>query len=298
MKQGVLCKRIYALSVCCAILSAAVTLHSLGAEKPKAIPAAEVDQLVISALLHQGIMKPTVISHIDLTKPFDTDTQWTFVAIQEGGQPPTQIAQIEEYGPILVCLVKGSTPDCDEHFYENVSTARPWFDTPYHLLASGIVEASGDKAQPLLLVKTCTAESFNGNCGVATALYRYDRPADSFSRVFLNVTGRNNNEETRFVQRGPLQGDVIVVYPTEHAPYTYWVEVYRARQPGQYIRILRYRGHTGYSDGNPLAVADSEMPEILRQLGFWRRGDVLPVPAHMPKGCSDLFMRRDEEWCK
>lgn len=163
--------------------------------------------------------------------------------------------------------MKESTPDCDERFYRDASTAQPWFDKPYHLLASSIVYASGDEAEPLSLVKVCTAENFNGNCGVATALYRYDRPTDSFNRVFLNLTGRNNNEETRFVQRGPLEGDVIVVYPTEHAPYTHWVEVCRTSQSGQYIRILRYRGRTGYSDGNPLAVADSEMPEILRQFG-------------------------------
>jgi len=47
----------------------------------------------------------------------------------------------------------------------------------------------------------------------------------------------------------------------------------------QYGRILRYRGLTGYSDGNPLAVADSEMPEILRRLGLWQPGEPLPVPA-------------------
>jgi len=116
--------------------------------------------------------------------------------------------------------------------------------------------------------------------------------------VFLNVTGRNNNEATRFVERGPLTGDVIVDYPTEDAPYTYWIEVYRAGKSGQYARILRYRGRTGYADGNRLAVADSEMPEILQHLELWKPGDALPVPAQMPQGCSKLFMRQNEEWCK
>jgi hypothetical protein len=116
--------------------------------------------------------------------------------------------------------------------------------------------------------------------------------------VFVNFTGRNNNEDARFVESGPLQGDVIVDDPTENAPYTYWIEVYRAGDSGQYGRILRYRGLTGYSDGNPLAVADSEMPEILRRLGLWQPGDPLPVPAHLPQGCSHLFMRHGEEWCK
>lgn len=82
----------------------------------------------------------------------------------------------------------------------------------------------------------------------------------------LPLTGRNNNQETRFVERGPLQGNVIVDYPTQDAPYTYWIEVYNAGESSQYVQILRYRGRTGYGDGNPLAVADSEMPEILRRL--------------------------------
>jgi hypothetical protein len=147
-------------------------------------------------------------------------------------------------------------------------------------------------------VEVCGSEGPNGNCAIANALYRYDRGADRFIRVFLNRTGRNNNEVTRFVEEGPLQGDVIVDYPTENAPYTYWIEVYRAADSGQYARILRYRSLTGYSDGNPLAVADSEMPEILHRLGLWQPGDPLPVPTHLPQGCSRLFMRHGEEWCK
>ena len=76
------------------------------------------------------------------------------------------------------------------------------------------------------------------------------------------------------------------------------MEIYRAEQSGHYVRILRYRGRTGYNDGNPLAVADSEMPEILRHLGLWRPGDAVPVPAHLPQGRGDLFIRNGEEWCK
>src|SRR6185437_427646 len=134
----------------------------------------------------------------------------------------------------------------------------------------------------------------DGDCAIATALYRYDKGNDRFVRAFLNLTARNNNQATRFVD----SGDVIVDDPTLNAPYTYWIEVYRAGNSGQYNRILRFRGHTGYADGNPLAVADSEMPEILHRLGLWQPGDPLPVPAHLPQGCRDLVMRHWEEWCK
>jgi hypothetical protein len=196
--------------------------------------------------------------------------------------------------------VKASSLDCALHFYQQVRNDMPWADTPYHLFASNIVYGGPTKTRPFLFVEVCGAGAMSGDgdCGIATALYTYDKDNDRFTRVFLNLTGRNNNQATRFVESGPLQGDVIVDNPTEDAPYSYWIEVYRAGSSGQYGRILRYRGFTGYSDGNPLAVADSEMPEILYRLGLWKPGDPLPLPAHLPQGCSHLFMRRGEEWCK
>lgn len=113
-----------------------------------------------------------------------------------------------------------------------------------------------------------------------------------------NVTGSNNNQATRFVETGPLLGDVIVDYPTENAPYTYWIEVYRLGTSERYFRVLRYRGDTAYGDGNQLAVIDSQMPETLRRLGLWRPGDALPVPANRSEECTHPVMRKREEWCK
>lgn len=287
--------RTKALSLCYAFLTAVITPYSLLAENPKTIPGEKVDRSVIAALSHQGVTKPTVVSHIDLTETFGTATQWTFVAVQDGGQPAEDF---EDHGPIVLCLVKAVSPDCALHLYEHVRGDMPWFDTPYHLFAGSVVYANPNKSSPLLFLKVCGAVSGDGDCGIATALYKYDKGTDHFIGVFQNLTRRNNNQATRFVESGPLQGDVIVNNPTENAPYTYWLEVYRAGDSGKYDRILRYRGLTGYSDGNPLAVADSEMPEILRRLGLWKPGDPLPVPAHLPKGCHDLFMRHGEEWCK
>jgi hypothetical protein len=182
--------------------------------------------------------------------------------------------------------------------YQQVRSEMPWFDTPYHLFAGSVVYANQNKLSPLLFLKVSGAASGDGDCGIATALYTYDKSNDRFLRVFLNLTGRNNNQATRFVESGPLQGDVIVDNPTENAPYTYWIEVYRVGDSGQYGQILRYRGHTGYADGNPLAVIDSEMPAILHRLGLWQPGDPLPAPAHLPQGCHHLFMRHGEEWCR
>jgi len=270
--------RIPALSLCCAFLTAAITPHFLSAEKPKAIPGEEVDRSVIAALSHQGITKPKVVFHIDLTEPFGTATQWTFVVVQDGGQ---LIDDFEDHGQILLCLVKAAVPDCAQHLYQQTGSDMPEFDRPFHFFAGTVVYANQNKSNPVLFLKVCGTAGGNGNCAIATALYMYDKGADRFIRVFLNHTGRNNNEATRFVESGPLQGDVIVDYPTENAPYTYWIEVYRAGDSGQYGRILRYRGVTSYSNGNPLAVADSEMPEILRRMGLWQPGDPLPPKDHI-----------------
>lgn len=282
--------------LCCAILSGAISASAANSENPVRIPARKIDQSVLAALSRQGLTQPTVISHLDLTRAFQTATQWTLVIVRNDAQPSADSPPQEDRGPIFVCLVNAAAPDCAQHFYRPIPGESP--ASPYHLFATRVVYAGRDESEPLLLVQVCTAQMFDGNCGVATVLYRYDRPSNRFACVFLDVTGRNNNEATRFVEAGPLQGEVIVDYPTEHAPFTYWIEVYRAQQSRQYQRILRYRGHTVYNDGNPLAVADSEMPEILRRLGFWKPGDALPRPAHLPQGCTRLFMRRSEEWCK
>jgi hypothetical protein len=285
--------RINALSLCWAFLATVGTPYCLGANRPT-VPGEEIDQSVIAALTHQGAAKLKVIAHIDLTQPFGTVTQWTFVAVQEGGPPATEI---EDHGPIHVCLVKASSPDCSENPYKQAGSGQP-SDAPYHLLDSRVVYADQNQSSPVLFLQLCGAEGPNGNCGIATVLYRYEKGADRFIPVFQNLTGHNNNQATRFVEGGSLHGNVIVDYPTENAPYTYWIEVYRPKESGQYVQVLRYRGRTGYGDGNPLAVADSEMPEILSRLGLWKPGDALPVPAHLPRVCSRLYMRLGEEWCK
>ncbi len=287
--------RFHALSLCCAFLTTATTPHLAAQKAAVAISSEEAGRSVTAALSQQGITNPKVISHIDLTQPFATTSRWTFVAVQEGGKSPTEW---EDQQPIHVCLVKADKPDCSEKFYRQSGNEDPWFDTPYHLSAAKVVYANQNKSNPLLFLQLCGAEGFNGNCGIATALYRYDKRADRFVRVFLNLTGRNNNENTRFVESGPLQGDVIADVPTENAPYAYWIEVYRANESGHYAQVLRYRSRTHYGDGNPLAVADSEMPAILSHFGLWKPDDVLPAPARMPKGCTQLYMRSGEEWCK
>ena len=285
------------LPISCALVFALAATCAQGAQPAEGSAAGKVDRAVVADLSKAGVQEPKVISDVDLTVPFRTLSQWRLAIVRENGPPPPQAASVEVHGPLTVCFVKGVTPYCARRFSWKIAGEPRWFTTAYNLLAARVVYAGRNHRGPLLLLRMCSVLNAYGNCGTATELYRYERGSDRFVREFLNIKGRNNNPATRFVQRGPLRGDIIVDYPTAHAPYRYWIEVYKAGKSGRYVRILRYRGHTGYADGNLLQVPDSEMAEIFRHLGLWHRGDPLPVPAHLPEGCSGVVLRDQEEWC-
>lgn len=255
-----------------------------------------MEQAVIAALpIWQG-KKAQIIKYLDLTQPFATESPWTLVVVQDAKPPPADLAMMGNASPIAVCVVKALIPSCTE---ARGHADDDWFDMTNGLEAAAVVFAGPGQTRPLLMLQTLSAHGVNGNASIGTKLFRYDRKTDGFRQVFVNVNGgTNNNAATRFVEHGPLRGDVIVNYPTDEAPYAYWVKVYAPGKSDRYARILRYRSITHYGDGNPLAVADSEMPEIMKRLGVWKPGDALPVPPHTPKGCGPPVMRHGEEWCK
>lgn len=264
----------------------------------------EINQAVISKLSAQFGINSKVITHLDLTRPFQTKSLWSLVAAKQ----PDEESHAEDgagnrRGAISLCLVKNDEPDCSEEmFLAKYRQEKISFDSGpgpfYELFASDVVFSGPGRTLPLLRIKTCTTRGANGNCGVSTFLFTYDRKADGFRVVFFNMMGRNNNQEARFVESGPLLGSVIIADPTNDAPFAYFVEVYKRMSDSEYSQVLRYRGNTRYGDGNPLAVIDSEMPETLRRLGFWKAGDALPIPPRMPRGCTRLVMRKGVEWCE
>lgn len=295
---GIVDTQIWRVSICCALLYVSASGWAYAAQPPKDPTATEADRATVAVLSRTGLQEPKVISDIDLTDPFRTVSKWRLLIVRENGPPPPQAASVEVHGPLTVCFLKDLVPRCERRFSWKISGQPRWFTTAYNLLEARVVHARGNRREPLLLLRMCGVLNANGNCGTATELYRYHRQSDRFVREFSNIKGRNNNPATRFVQRGPLRGDIIVDYPTAHAPYRYWIEVYRAGESGRYVRILRYRGHTGYADGNVLQVPDSEMAELFRRLGLWHRGDPPPLPAHPPAGCSRVVIRDQEEWCR
>lgn len=258
--------------------------------------AAVIDRAVVAAIpVWQG-KTARVLDHLDLSEPFATASQWTLVVARDPGPPALPLFQ--DSGSLAICFAKALSPQCTET-YAHARETPSWYATPHELRDARIVHAGHDNSKPLLLLQTCSAHSGDGNCDIRTMLYAYDRAADRFHPVFVYDTwGSNNNQGARFVEHGPLRGDVIVDFPTNHAPYTYWIEVYARHGAGDYARILRYRGRTGYGDGNALPVVDSEMPEILRRLGYWKPGDALPIPPRAPRSCDRLVLRGGVEWCQ
>jgi hypothetical protein len=117
---------------------------------------------------------------------------------------------------------------------------------------------------------------------------------DQFTRIYGRTTGRNNNQDVRFMSSGPLAGGVISAEPTKNSPYAFWITVNRLTPGYTYEQVLRYRSATRYNDGNSLAVIDSEMPNIQRRLGLWKDGSPLPLPA---RACRKPRLVKMELWC-
>jgi hypothetical protein len=166
------------------------------------------------------------------------------------------------------------------------------FSQPHFLNDFRIVHPRPDL--PLLLVQVASLHSGDGDQRVATVALIYDRAGDAFLPAYEKQTGRNNNQEIRYAEAGPLRGAIISAEPTSDAPFGFWMSVSRIGPDGRYRPSLRYRSATIYGDGNPLAVIDSEMPNLQQRLGLWRPGARLPLPAGP---CPKPRLVKRELWC-
>jgi len=240
-------------------------------------------------------------TQLDLGGPFHARSPWRLVVTE--GAPAKDYGGGDAPGALTLCLRKGPTAPCvSDPVTIPLHAASPdhaiaW--EPHYLLAAKLVYPRGAKAAPLLLIVTGSLNAGDGDQRVATQLVRYDRARDAFRRVYARSTFHNNNQEIRFVTDGPLMGSVIAAEPREHLPHGYWIVVSKASATGAYRPVLRYRSATLYNDGNPLAVIDSEMPDIEERLGLWKPGAPIPVPQSMSDGkpCRRPVLRHGELWC-
>ena len=281
-------------AVCLSILSTMVTLGSVAAET---VP-----------------RPPSINVNIDLFRPFNTRSPWRFFATQDAavfepidsaliGMIPKGSTGSWTPGVVHLCLRATPTASCAPDLVAMPQPPAPipysaW--EPHYLNKAELVYPRGRTAPPLLLLQTASTHSGDGDQAVYTQLLVYSRARDRFEQVYAHNTGRNNNEEVRFITSGPLQGGVISVEPTRNSLFAYWVTVNMPTPALTYNRVLRCRSATLYNDGNPLAVIDSEMPNTERRLGLWKPGAPLPTPQVTGNGkpCLKPTLRHTELWCE
>lgn len=241
----------------------------------------------------------TVISNIDLSKPFATRTAWRFIATQGPPVAGDETASgDEEPGQIKLCLRAAPSAPCDPRLQNALRAPIDADDAstqPHYLDATKIVYPHGNADQPLLFVQTRSIFSGDSDRLVSTQVLAYQNSKNRFVRIYQLTLGGNRNQEVRYISSGKLKGDIISVDPTENAPYGYWVTVNALTPQYTYKTVLRYRSATHYGDNNPLAVIDSEMPNIEQRLGYWKSGMALPLPSG---ACPKPRLIRMELWCK
>ncbi|MEP9357247.1 hypothetical protein [Sphingomonas sp. KR3-1] len=249
---------------------------------------------LVLALLAGGAAAPQAkqSATLDLAKPFATRAPWRLTVVQ--GPDSVDVADNPEPGALTLCLSRDGGRSCSPDLSQalHVGPAPDLFDVPHYLESARIVHPAGGRA--LLLVQLASVHSGNGDQRVSTQLLAYDRAKDAFVSVYARRAGRNNNQEVRYVAGGPLQGAMISAEPTDDKPFGYWITVSKPDSALRYTQALRYRSATHYGDGNPLAVIDSEMPNIERRLGLWRPGMKLPLPA---RGCARPHLVNTVLWC-
>jgi len=239
---------------------------------------------------------PSVVAAIDLSQPFATRSGWRFTATQGPSvDDPLGLSGDKAPGEVDLCLRRDDSGPCDPQLQTALNGASDdVFARPHYLNKAEV--AHGRAARPVLLVQTASLHSGDGDQLVFTQALVYLRGSERFVRAYGHATGANNNQEVRFIADGPLQGDIISVDPTGNAPFGFWVSVNALPSSASaYREVLRYRSATRYGDGNPLAVIDSEMPNIERRLGLWRPGSPLPLPAG---ACPAPHLIHAELWCR
>jgi len=253
---------------------------------------------ILATIVAAQSVTSSVISNIGLSKPFSTREDWRFIATQgplvSGHDTPSGG---EEPGKIQLCLRAAPTAPCDPELQNDsgaASSAKSFFTQPHYLRTVKIVYPRGRADQPLLFVQTGSVHSGDGNQLVFTQVLAYKSSHNGFVRIYQYKTGTNMNEEVRYISSGRLKGDIISADPTENAPYGYWVAVNVLTPQYTYETVLRYRSATHYGDSNPLAVIDSEMPNIERRLGYWKAGMALPLPSG---ACPKARLIHMELWC-
>ena len=238
---------------------------------------------------------PKVPVAIDLSNPFHAPPGWRLTVTQGSEEvDPFGDGTTKIPGPLHLCLSRDNGQTCRpavETMLIRPGERRP-YDSVHYLNALRILHPRTGRA--ILWVQAASIHGGNGDQAVGTVALAYDRVRDRFEPIYRFHSGRNNNQEVRYIDRSVLRGAILSAQPTTDAPFAFWMTVDRRAANGRYTPILRYRSATRYGDGNPLAVIDSEMPEIQRRLKLLAPGKPLPLPEGP---CPSPRLIERELWC-
>ena len=183
--------------------------------------------LVLAAFLLMAADTPPATT--DLSRPFATRLAWRMAITQ--GPRVKDPGENDAPGEIRLCLQVGSKGACDPALKTTMRQGVPddLFAEPHYLDGLRIQRLSD--GAPLIVVDTSSVSAGDGDQVRLTQALAYRRDKDRFVRVYEHQTGRNNNQDTRFITAGPLKGDIISVDPTNNAPFGFWMAV-NAPTPG------------------------------------------------------------------
>jgi len=143
-----------------AILAATLVLVADGVDAQAHLDTTKIDQAVISKLSARFGIRSKVVTHLDLTQPFQTKSRWSLVAAKQPDEESSATDGLSEReGAISLCFVENDEPDCSEEmFLAKYREEKISFDSGpgpfYELFASDVVFAGPAGTLPLLRIKS------------------------------------------------------------------------------------------------------------------------------------------------
>ena len=247
-----------------------------------------------------------VVSKADLTRAFDTTTNWNLVITQE---PHNFLGDLHfcfvhdgEAVCSLVCapsgVALGDYPTCVTNGSDTAFNMLVWVST---------FRSIGRAKANLVVADVARSKKSLSRLPDGLVIWAFHRQSDSFERIFSAVqdidfkstqNGRSE-DEIRFISSGPLAGDVVLDRAASFWPYRYEIVVYQLLSSERYVKVLDYLGKATEGDKNALWPIDAEMPEIEKRLGYWEPGDPLPVSpkAASPECKTPVRLQDGLAWC-
>jgi len=166
-------------------------------------------------------------------------------------------------GPVEYCFAK----------VEDVNCSVVWFGGNIDL---GMEVKPDEKLGTQVIIGRTASKFGPSRYRVQTVVWAYSASDDWYEVIFAHESNRCIHDGTRYIEEGPLAGDIVISERTSRRPWPYVITVFEPSADGHYHNILAYEGQSRWHDGNRLEVIDAETLEIEKRLNVWKAGDPLP----------------------